>query len=292
MEIINNLNFQLNNSAVCIGKFDGIHQGHRMLLEKAQKSGYHTVMFTFVMNHIKQLYGVEEKHQLAQMLGIDVLIEIPFDEHFKNQSPEEFVRDILHKRCDAKLVVVGDDFRFGRERSGDVRTLKELGKVYGYETTEVKKVISHGDVISSTRIRNMVESGDVKQANALLGTPYFLFGEVQKGHQIGRKMSTPTANIYPALDKVLPPYGVYAVLVDVDGKQYQGVGNLGRKPTIGDEEPLGLEVWLFDYDGNLYGKDILVYMIEYIREERKFDSIRQLQEQIATDANRAKEILS
>lgn len=292
MEIIRDLDFQLNNTAVCIGKFDGIHRGHRLLLAEAKKSGCPTVMFTFVMNHAGLLYSEKEKEQLAEKIGVDVLVAIPFDERFKNQSPEEFVREILCKRCHAMLVVVGDDFRFGQGRSGDVKVLSELENKYGYSTIQINKMVADGDVVSSTRIRSLIELGHIQQANKLLNTPYFICGTVQKGHQLGRKMSTPTANLYPEDAKVLPPYGVYAVLVEVDGKQYQGVGNLGKKPTVGEQEPLGFEVWLFDYDGNLYEKEITAYLLEYLRPERKFDSMEQLKQQIARDAEQARQVLS
>lgn len=292
MEIIRDLDFQLNQTAVCIGKFDGIHSGHRLLISEAKKSGYSVVMFTFLMNSEGVLYSEKEKECLAEKLGIDFLIIIPFDDKLKNQEPEVFVSEILCKRCDAKLIIVGNDFRFGKRRSGNIWTLQQLEKQYGYKTIALEKMILNGDVVSSTRIRTLVEQGEMMQANQLLCTPYFIQGVVQKGHQLGRKMSTPTANLYPKEGKVLPPYGVYAVLVQVGEKQYEGVGNLGKKPTIGEEEPLGLEVWLFEYSGDLYEQEIITYLVEYIRPEQKFDSVEQLKKQIALDAVQARQILS
>lgn len=292
MEIIRNLNFRLNNSAVCIGKFDGIHRGHRLLLEEAEKGGLTTVMFTFAMDQREMLYSEQEKIQLAERLGFDIFIVVPLDEHFMQQSAEDFVRDILLQRCDAGKVVVGEDFRFGHRRSGDAELLLQMGKKYGFETVVRKKVIAKGDVISSTRIRALIRRGELEEANFLLGTPYFIAGRVQKGNQLGRKLETPTANICPHEGKDLPPYGVYAVLVEVDGKQYKGVANLGKKPTVAEEEPVGLEVWLFDYEGDLYDKEITVYLMDYQRAERKFASLEELKQQIDGDARQAKQTLS
>ena len=292
MEKIRNLDFRLNNSAVCIGKFDGIHRGHRLLLAEAKKSGLAAVMFTFAMDQREMLYSEQEKIQLAERLGFDIFIAIPFDEHFMRQSAEDFVRDILLQHCDAGRVVVGEDFRFGHRRSGDAELLLQMGKEYGFETVVRKKMVAGGDVISSTRIRALIREGELEEANSLLGTPYFISGRVQKGNQLGRKLETPTANISPYAGKDLPPYGVYAALVEVDGRQYEGVANLGKKPTVAEEEPVGLEVWMFDYEGNLYDKEITVYLIAYQREERKFASLEELKQQIAGDARRAKQTLS
>lgn len=292
MEIIRNLDFQLKHTVVCIGKFDGIHRGHRLLLEEAARSGLTKVMFTFAMSRGAVLYSEQEKIQLAEHLGVDVFIAIPFDAHFMQQSAEDFVREVLVERCDAKKIVVGNDFRFGFQRSGDVKLLQDMGNTCGYETVVKEKLIADGDVISSTRIRTLVREGMLTQANVLLGTPYFIAGRVQKGNQLGRRMDTPTANICPGDNKELPPFGVYAVLAETEGHQYAGVGNLGRKPTIGEKEPIGLEVWLFDYEGNLYDKEITVYLIDYQRAERKFSSLEELKRQIARDAAQAKQTLA
>lgn len=291
MQIIRDLDFQLNNTAVCIGKFDGIHRGHRLLLEEAKKSGRTIVMFTFATER-GVLYGEQEKIQLAAKLGVDVFLVIPFNRQFKEQPAEEFVKKVLLARCDAKKIIVGDDFRFGYQRSGDVRLLQKMGTEYGFETIVKEKMVADGDIISSTRIRTLVGQGRMREANALLGTPYRIAGEVQRGRQLGSSvLHTPTANLYPDSSKELPPYGVYAVLAEADGRQFAGVCNLGKKPTIGMEEPVGLEVWLFDYEGNLYGKEITVYLLDFQRPEQKFASMEELKAQIAEDAIQARQTL-
>lgn len=291
MQIIRDLDFQLNNTAVCIGKFDGIHRGHRLLLEEAKKSGRTIVMFTFATER-GVLYGEQEKIQLAAKLGVDVFLVIPFNRQFKEQPAEEFVKKVLLAHCDAKKIIVGDDFRFGYQRSGDIRLLQKMGMEYGFETIVKEKMVAGGDIISSTRIRTLVGQGRMREANALLGTPYRIAGEVQRGRQLGSSvLHTPTANLYPDSSKELPPYGVYAVLAEADGRQFAGVGNLGKKPTIGMEEPVGLEVWLFDYEGNLYGKEITVYLLDFQRPEQKFASMEELKAQIAEDAIQARQTL-
>lgn len=292
MQIIRDLDFQLNNTAVCIGKFDGIHRGHRLLLQEAEKSGLTIVMFTFAAQR-GALYGEEEKIQLAARLGVDVFLVIPFDRRFQEQTAEQFVKKILLARCGAKKIIVGDDFRFGYQRRGDIRLLQKMGKEYGFETIVKEKMVADGDIISSTRIRTLVRQGRMREANALLGTPYRIAGEVQRGRQLGSSvLHTPTANLYPDSSKELPPYGVYAVLAEADGRQFAGVGNLGKKPTIGMEEPVGLEVWLFNYEGNLYGKAITVYLIDFQRPEQKFASMEELKTQIAEDAIQARQTLA
>lgn len=292
MNIIQNLAFQWNHTVVCIGKFDGIHRGHRLLFEEEQKKERPVVMFTFSAGEGLVLYSPHEKRQLAEKLGIDDLVEIPFNDTFRQQTPEDFASQILRDRCGADKVMVGADFRFGKGRSGDASLLQELGRQYDFDVVVYEKLILDREIVSSTRIRHLIGEGRMGEANRLLGTPYFVTGVVKKGNQLGRKIQTPTANLYPDDHKVLPPFGVYAVLTDVEGQLFQGVSNLGVKPTISGVNPVGLEVWLFDYDGDLYGKELTVYLIEYMRPEQKFESITELQAQIQEDTVQAQKILS
>lgn len=292
MKVIRNLAFQLNHTAVCIGKFDGIHRGHRLLLEEAKREGTTLVMFTFAAMGGKALYCPAEKRVLAERLGVDILIEVPLDGIFMQQSPEEFVSRILRDKCGADKVVVGNDFRFGYQRQGDVRSLESLGEKYGFQVVVYDKLIQAGDIVSSTRIRGLIGEGKMTEANQLLGTPYFLSGVVERGNQLGRRMDTPTANLRPNEEKVLPPFGVYAVIAEAEGQYYQGVGNLGVKPTVPGENPVGLEVWLFDYEGDLYDRELTAYLMDYLRPEKKFGSLTELRTQIQRDTVRAHEILS
>jgi len=292
MQIFTDLNFQIKNTAVCIGKFDGLHKGHRLLLQEAKDTGLPVVMITFLFSEFQGIYSYEEKKTLAELLGVDYFVVIPVTEEFMKMEPETFIKNVLVEKCDAKKVVVGADFRFGYKRAGNTEILKEKGKHFGFEVTVYEKLTQDGEIISSTRIRKLLSSGKISEANTLLKTPYFMQGIVESGNQIGRKISVPTANIQPAKEKELPPFGVYAVRVQSGNKTYNGVGNLGVKPTIPGENPVGMEVWIFDYDGDLYDKEIIVSLIDFLREERKFANLEELQKQIAKDTTLAKEILS
>ena len=294
MKIFTDLDFKLEDTAVCIGKFDGIHRGHRMLLREAIESGLPTVMFTFLFPDYKGIYSYEEKLYLAEKLGIDFFISIPVTKEFMQMSPEQFVAEILSERCHAKKVIVGSDFRFGYMRCGTALTLQESGKKYGFEVSVMEKLKWDGEVVSSTRIRSLLAGGRMEQVNTLLETPYFIKGKVEEGNKIGRTISVPTANIRPSEGKCLPPFGVYSVRVqmETDEKVYNGVCNLGVKPTIPGENPVGAEVWLFDYDGNLYGKELMIFLYAFQRPERAFDSIGELKKQIVTDTEKAKRNLA
>lgn len=292
MEILTDLEFQFHKTAVCIGKFDGIHIGHRALLREAGKSGLTLVMITFIFPDNKAIYSYEEKKYLVEKLGIDKLVAIPVTESFMRMPAEEFITEILVRRCDARHIAVGSDFRFGYRRQGSAEMLKKAGETYGFDVCIMEKLKQDGKVISSTRIRSFLKKGEIEAANELLQTPYFIGGKVEPGNKIGRRMSVPTANIRPSGQKELPPFGVYTVRVLVDGKWYDGVSNLGVKPTIPGENPVGLEVWLFDYEGDLYNRELFVFFYVFQRPERKFENMAALKQQITSDTRQAEENLA
>lgn len=292
MKIIKDLDFKLNKTAVCIGKFDGLHKGHRLLVTEAEdETGLTMVMITFIFPDFRGIYSYEEKMYLAAELGIEVMIVIPITEQFMHMGAGEFVREILVERCDAAKVFVGADFCFGYQRSGTAEYLRRAGEQYGFSTVIYDKLTQDGEVISSTRIRKLLAEGRMQEANALLQTPYFIRGVVGHGNQIGGKMMVPTANIRPSDKKILPPYGVYSVYVRVGEQVYKGVGNLGVKPTIPGENPVGIEVWLFDYEGDLYGQTLTVCLMNFQRPEQKFASVGELREQIRKDTEEAEHYL-
>lgn len=292
MEILTDLDFKRKNTAVCIGKFDGIHRGHRRLLEKAKEDGLALLMITFLFPEHKGIYSIEEKQFLADKLGVDIFVSIPVTEEFMKMSPETFIEEILVERCGARHIVVGADFHFGYRRRGTAELLQRAGERYGFCVSVMEKLKEDGEVISSTRIRSLLGKGEMEQANRLLQTPYFIMGKVEKGNQIGRKMDVPTANITPSVQKELPPFGVYAARALVDGRVYDGVCNLGVKPTIPGNNKTGLEIWLFDFDGSLYEKEMVVSLYSYQRPERAFSGIDELKEQILSDTRQAKQILT
>ncbi|MCR5690650.1 MAG: riboflavin biosynthesis protein RibF [Eubacterium sp.] len=292
MEIIRSLDFNLNKTAVCIGKFDGIHKGHRLLIQKARETGLPVVMFTFQMDQPTGIYTPEEKVLLAESAGVDILITITVTEEFMHMSAYDFIDDILCSRCGAREVFVGEDFAFGYQRSGTAAMLKAVGPQYGFVTNVFPKLRVEDKEVSSTRIRGEISQGNMELVGELMATPYFIRGQVVSGNQIGRTIDVPTANILLPEGKILPPQGVYAVFLEHGGKVFKGVGNLGTKPTISGQNPLGLEISIFDFHEDIYGEEITVYLTYYIRPEEKFDSLEELRMQIEADQMIAEDILA
>ena len=283
----------ITESAVCIGKFDGIHLGHRLLVNETVRSPHPALMLTFRFEGQKSIYTDAEKEKTASELGIEHYVEVPATKEFFSMEPETFIKEILCKKLGAKQVVVGTDFRFGKDRTGDVKTLEKFSENYGYKLTVVDKLKSdEGEIISSTGIRKYIADGEIKKANKLLGRNYSISGTVTGGMRLGRKIEVPTANIIPQNDKLLPPFGVYAVRVIGEGEDaYTGVANLGVKPTVGGDNPIGLEVNIFDFEGDIYDREIIVEFIDFIRPEKRFDDIVTLKKQIETDVKNAQKIL-
>ncbi len=288
MKVLENRPFQLNDTAVCIGKFDGLHSGHRLLIDSLhQYERFQKVLFTFSFGEAQNIYSEEEKRTLAGKLGMDVYINCPFNEELCHMSPREFLEDILIRQCGAKAISVGEDFRFGFERSGDVNFLREQSARYGYELNVFPKKRLFGDVVSSTRIRKELRTGTIEMVNRLLGQPYFIYGTVQHGNEIGRTLNMPTANLLPPREKILPAFGVYASKVWLDGVAYNGVTNIGIKPTIPGVKQAGVETFLMDFHSDIYGKDICVELYAFLRGERKFSGLEALKAQMEDDKKNA-----
>lgn len=291
MEIIKGLDFKIENSAVSLGKFDGFHRGHRLLLDRIlEHPKLHATVFTFdgILNG-KQIYLEEEKRSLLERLGVEREVLFPFSEKTRSMTPETFIREMLVERMDAKLICVGEDFHFGKDRRGDVDMLSKYAPQYGYELCVFPKIKEDGEVISSTRIRGELAQGRIEKANRLLGDPYFVRGEVVHGNALGRTIGMPTANLLPGEQKLLPAYGVYATRVEADGKIYGGVTNVGVKPTVGADRA-NVETTLLHFDGDLYGKQITVYFLEFLRPEQRFDSLEELKAQMSRDKAKAEKI--
>lgn len=288
MEIITGLDFSLKNSSVSLGKFDGIHVGHRFLLQEvAHQRHLVPTAFTFESRKgISKIYTQKEKDYVLQALGIRREIIFPFNDKIKKMSPEDFVRHILVEKMDVKHICVGTDFRFGKNREGDIHLLKKLQKEYGYTLTAVPKLTDENGIISSTRIRSLMDSGKISEVNRLLGAPYFIMGRVGHGNELGRKMNMPTANLRVEKDKKLLPFGVYATKVRIQGKEYKSVTNIGKKPTVG-EYAAGVETYIMDFRENIYGENIQVFFYEFIRPEKKFNSMEELQRQLEKDKEAA-----
>ncbi|MGN0395345.1 MAG: bifunctional riboflavin kinase/FAD synthetase [Coprococcus sp.] len=306
--------FDINSKcAVALGKFDGIHGGHMLLLNQLNElseQGFTSVVFTFdyKKNHVfdvenmKNIYTSEEKAKVIEETGIDILLEYPFDDEFACRKPEHFVNDILVNMLHAAYIVVGEDFHFGKNRSGDVELLKQLAGKYGYRVIAIPKKISENNVIvSSTLIREQIAAGAMESVIELMGRPYSITGQVVMGKQLGRTIGIPTANILPVKGKIYPPAGVYAsrirIMDDISNvfcdsfRLYSGITNIGDNPTVNEDGNITIETNIFDFDDDIYGKKIKVELISYIRPEIKFDGINQLKEQMNKDMNAARKIL-
>lgn len=301
MEYISgNKDFKLNNSAVTLGKFDGLHKGHQKLINKVvelNEAGYHSVMFTFMYhpcsifakNEINLIYTEKEKRLKLSESGLDYMISYPLTKETASMKPEDFIKDILIDKIGAKVIVVGSDFHFGHNRAGDVTLLKELSKKYDYELIVFEKIENNHEIIGSTLIREEILKGNIQLANELLGRPFSIIGEVIHGRKLGRTIGVPTTNLIPEEEKLLPPNGVYASKTILEGKEYEGVTNIGFKPTVGADPMRGVETYLFDFDRDIYGKIVEVQLFEMERGEEKYSSIDELKEQMQKDILYAKE---
>ena len=280
-------------TAVTLGKFDGLHRGHQKLVNRIREyasEGCESVLCAFDMHRETLMTKKERKERLEGR--VDWLIEDPFTEDLRNMEAETFIRAILCGKLHAAHIVVGTDFTFGYQKRGNFRMLKEYAAEYGY-TVDVIEKERYGDlVISSTYIRDALSQGDVVLAEKLLGYPYELTGTVQHGKRLGRTLGFPTMNIEPEEKKILPRFGVYACRVKIDGKWYHGVGNAGIKPTVTDEHRRLLEVFVYGFEGDAYGKEITAQFCGFERPEIKFGSVEELKDQVMKDMKYGEEFFS
>ena len=304
MEFMNQLS-QLHieeKTAVTLGKFDGLHRGHKKLLNQVlrkREEGYRAAIFTFDIPPKNVLRGTngrmiltnEERAMLLEKYKVDILFECPFTKEIAGMEPEKFVADILIKQMNAGYIVVGSDFRFGHERSGDIYLLDRLSRKYNFKLLVLAKEQYEGRDISSTYIREVLKEGKMELAETLLGYPYFVTGEVVKGKQLGRKLGIPTVNQLPRENKLLPPNGVYASKACIDGTYYTGMTNIGIRPTVEDTQVRNVETYLFDFDEDIYGKEIKVELLTFERPEQRFESLEELKAQLQRDVCNTKRIM-
>ena len=261
----------------------------RMILEK-RKQGLKSVVFTFGQMPGTVLCGKgrtiltgAERRKHLEGLGIDYMVECPFVPEIIQMEPEAFVEKILVGQLHAKYIAVGPDFRFGHNRRGSVKLLKQLAPVFGYEVEVFEKECLEDKVISSTYVRYMLQNGEMETVEKLLGYPYYVSGTVVHGHAIGRKLGIPTLNLIPDDEKMLPPNGVYLTKTVFGQEEHLGITNVGVKPTISGEELKGIETHLFDYEGDLYGREVTVVFYAFERPERRFESLENLKKQLRED---------
>lgn len=279
--------FQIEEqTAVSLGKFDGLHLGHRLLVERIlekKREGLKSLIFTFDFGDRPVLLLPQEREELLRRRGVDYLLECPFVEEISHMEAEDFVKEILVRRLHARYLAVGTDFHFGHHRKGDYRLLKRMGAEYGFEVEVVEKACWQGEEISSSRIRRELEQGNMELVGQLLGYAYSVTGEVLHGRKIGRTLGLPTINLLPEERKLLPPNGVYATRTVIAGEIFEGITNIGYKPTVGGETRRGVETYLFDLDRDLYGEILTVRFYGFERPEKKFASLEELKNRIEQD---------
>ena len=308
MKVFNSLEEikNIDETAVALGSFDGIHLGHRELISKtvakAKEKGIASGVFTF-SNHpknviqgkdtVKNILYKSEKEEIIASLGVDYLFDIPFTKEIMTMSKEDYVTKLLLETCKAKVIACGFNHRFGFKAEGDTEALKEMGARLGFETLVMEPYMVDDNVVSSTLIRTAIAAGRVDKCPAYMGRYYSIEGEVVVGNRLGRTLGFPTSNLMIDLSMVTPPNGVYVTYCTYNGKRYPSVTNVGIKPTIeagkGEEERIkNVETHIFDFDKELYGKTIRVEFLRKLRDEVKFDDISELSEQIVRDCLEAR----
>ena len=292
-------------TVLTIGTFDGVHLGHQKIVERvvtnARQEGLLATVFTFfphprmVVQHdkgLKLIHTLEEKKQLLQQLGVDLLVVQPFNEAFAQLSAEEFVSTILVQRLNVKKVIIGYDHRFGRNRTANIDDMRLFGKKYGFAVEEISVQEVDEVSVSSTKIREALNKGDVTTAEHYLGTPYSLTGRVVHGLKLGRTLGYPTANIQVTEDyKLIPKDGVYAVYSYIDGRKVYGMMSIGKNPTI-EGKGASIEVYFFDFNGDLYDQKLTIEFVQYLREEQKFATIDLLKKQLQDDETAARKAIA
>ena len=285
-----------------IGVFDGVHLGHKHLIaqlkELARKQGYSSGVITFSQNpkevlspqtRLPSLTGIDRRIALLRDEGVDIVLPLPFTPQLADLSPKQFL-SLLKEYLKMKGLVIGPDFALGKDRQGDIDALRRLGQEMGFSVTVVPPMTIDGQVASSTVIRKALAEGDMKQAQRLLGRPFSLQGRVVAGDKRGMDLGFPTANLDVEPGQALPAGGIYACQAHIDGQTYSAMTNIGNRPTFGGGQQI-IEVYLIDYNGDLYGHELAIDIIGRLRDEKKFDTPEQLKEQIAEDIIQGKDML-
>ncbi len=296
----------IGNAVVTIGTFDGVHAGHQLIIQRLRKIASETkgetVVLTFFPhprmvlqpedNDLKLITTMKEREELLRNFGIDHLIIQPFSKDFSRISATQFVRDVLIQKIGTKTLVIGYDHHFGRNREGSYKDLEEMAPIYKFRLEEIHEQIINHIAVSSTKIRSALLTGDTDTANTLLGHDFSLEGKVVKGQQIGNELGFPTANIdVIEAYKLIPADGIYAVKVDLDGVIHKGMLYIGSRPTLGGNSK-SIEVNIFDFKRDIYGKKLRVVFKKRIRGDMHFENLEKLKEKMKEDKLRATKLLS
>ena len=292
------------NAVITIGTFDGVHEGHRKIIaalkDEAIKVDGESVILTFdphprkILNlekHLQLINTAEEKIELISKTGIDHLVIVPFNQEFASQTAEEYVEDFLIRKCRPHTIIIGYDHHFGKDRKGNFALLEKKAGVHQFRLMEIPKYVLDEVSISSTKIRNALLNSHIELANKLLGYSFFFEGVVVKGDQLGRKLGYPTANLeYTDPDKIHLGHGVYAVYVTIDGRQFKGMLSIGNRPTIPGSKEV-VEVNIFNWTEDIYGKNIRITVLKYLRSQEKYSNLEELKEQLKKDKETSLNIL-
>ena len=296
---------KFKNAVITIGSYDGVHAGHQQIIKQvndlAKAENGESVLITFhphprlVLNpndnSLKLITSVNEKIKVLKKYGIDNVVVTPFTKAFSQQTPLEYVRDFLVKHFEPKRIVIGYDHRFGNKRAGGIELLKTLSFTYNYQVEEITKHEVDDIAVSSTKIRTAILNGNIGTANKYLNHPFSMAGTVVHGKQIGRQIGYPTANLeVEHRYKIIPKAGIYAVHVHYNDRKYNGMLYIGHRPTLNGQSQ-SIEVNLFDFEGDLYGRTLYIEFIEKVREDAKFNSLEELQQQITIDKASSLKIL-
>lgn len=292
------------NAVITIGNFDGLHLGHQKIIQTVLRDSQdirgtsmvvtfdpHPMKVLAPEREVKLLTTPKERERLVEAMGINVLLCITFDKAFSSLDPDEFIEDILVKKINAKEVIVGQNYAFGKARKGTTELLRRRGRKYGFSVKAVRHAKLNGEVVSSSKIRSFLSMGQVFEASAFLGRAYTIEGNVIRGAGRGEKLlHVPTANITTP-NELVPREGVYAVRVGLRRSFFDGVANIGKKPTFSDSVP-SYEVHLFNFTGNLLGESLRIYFVDWIRNQQSFPDALSLEKQIRNDIEQAKDVLS
>ncbi len=300
---VKNLVERFPNPVLTLGNFDGMHLGHQAIfkkvVERARELGGTSIAFTFEPHPLKVLAPERSPKLLNTFHGkmklfaatcVDVVICANFTRAFADQHPEDFARDVLHKQIGVREVYVGYDYAFGKGREGSIESLKQMGRTHGFGVGVIEPVRVNEAVVSSSAVRDMIANGQVEDSAQLLGRWYAIEGEVVHGSRRGRSLGFPTANLKTS-NELIPAFGVYAVLARVDGRTLKGAASIGIRPTF-DAGPVSIEVFLFEFEGDLYGKDVEVVFVKRLRGEKKFPDADALVSQIRADVQDARTALN
>ena len=293
-------------AVITIGTFDGVHLGHqqiiKQLLQEAKATDGESVLISFYPHprkilqperNIAQLTTLEERIELLKQQGLDNLVVVQFNKKFSKQTAQQYIKDFLVDLFHPSLIIIGYDHKYGNNREGDYLLLEEMGETYNYVVEEIPQQVLNEVAVSSTKIRDALQKGNIEMANQLLGYSYFFKGYVIEGNKLGRKLGFPTANLQMEdPDKLVPANGVYAVEAQIEGESriLKGMMNIGIRPTV-DGTARVIEVNLFDFDEDIYNRHLKVFVKHYLRDEQKFDGLEKLTEQLHKDKIKSIELL-